>query len=122
MRRALQTVASLLLPAAILWVFHEWVRVNNTTVALALLLAVLLISTVWELAEALAASLVASLGFNYFFLPPVGELTIHDPQDFVAFSAFLITAAIASQLSAHARRRAADAEARRIEMQRLYAL
>ncbi|HEX3878301.1 MAG TPA: ATP-binding protein [Bryobacteraceae bacterium] len=122
MKRALQIGVSLLATAAILMFCHGVLRVNNTTVALTLLLAVLLISTLWGMAEALAASLLAALGFNFYFLPPVGKLTIHDPQDFVAFFAFLATATIASQLATHARRRAADAEARRVEMERLYAL
>jgi two-component system sensor histidine kinase KdpD len=52
----------------------------------------------------------------------VGKLTIQDPQNWVALAAFLVTAVTASQLSAHARRRAAEAEARRVEIERLYAL
>jgi two-component system, OmpR family, sensor histidine kinase KdpD len=52
----------------------------------------------------------------------VGKLTIQDPQNWVALLAFLVTAVTASQLSAHARRRAAEAEARRLEIERLYAL
>ncbi len=40
----------------------------------------------------------------------------------MAFGAFLVTAVTASQLSAYARRRAAEAEARRLEIERLYAL
>ena len=66
--------------------------------------------------------MAAVLGFNLFFLPPVGKLTIEDPQNWVALAAFLVTAVTASQLSAHARRRAAEAEARRVEIERLYAL
>jgi two-component system sensor histidine kinase KdpD len=96
--------------------------VNNTTVALTLLLAILGISAGWGLAEATAASLAAMLGFNFYFLPPVGKLTIDDPQNWVALGAFLMTAVTASQLSARARRRTADAEARRLEIERLYVL
>ena len=122
MKRALRVAASLSIVAAVIAFCRIAVHVNNTTVALALLLAVLFISSYWGVAEAIAASLLAACGFNFYFLPPVGELTIHDPEDFAAFSAFLITAAIASQLSAHARGRAAEAEARRAEIERLYAL
>ena len=59
---------------------------------------------------------------NLFFLPPVGKLTIQDPQNWVALVAFLVTAITASQLSARARKRAAEAEARRLEIERLYTL
>jgi two-component system, OmpR family, sensor histidine kinase KdpD len=101
----------------------DWgMRVNATTAALSLLLAILGISAQVGLAEAMVASVVAMLGFNVLFLPPIGKLSIQDPQNWVALGAFLVTAVTASQLSAHARRRAAEAEARRVEMERLYAL
>jgi len=120
--KAIRFAASLLIVAAILALYHLWIGVNNTTVALTLLLAILGISARWGLAEAIAASVAATLGFNIFFLPPYGQLTIADPQNWVALGAFLVTAVTASQLSAHARRRAADAEARRLEIERLYLL
>ena len=119
--KALRFAASLALVAAIIAVYRL-ITVNNTTVALTLLLAILGISAWWGLAEATLASVLAVLGFNFYFLPPVGKLTIQDPQNLVAFIAFLVTAATASQLSARARRRAAEAEARRLESERLYAL
>jgi two-component system sensor histidine kinase KdpD len=107
---------------AILFFYHWVVAVNATTVALSLLLAILAIATGWGLLEAIVASLVAVLGFNYFFLPPVETFTIADPQNWVALVAFLVTAMTASQLSARARRRAAEAEERRQEVEKLYAL
>jgi two-component system sensor histidine kinase KdpD len=97
-------------------------RVNPTTVALSYLVAILGIATGWGIVEATAASLVAVLCFNFFFLPPTGTFTIADPQNWVALVAFLITAITASQLSGRARRRELDAAARRHDMERLYAL
>jgi two-component system sensor histidine kinase KdpD len=97
-------------------------QVNPTTVALTYLIAILLIATTWGLAEAMTASIVAVLCFNFFFLPPVGTLTIADPQNWVAFVAFLVTAIIASQLSGRAKRREVDATARQRDLERLYAL
>jgi len=97
-------------------------HVNATTVALAFLLAILAIATWWSLPEAVLASVAAVLCFNYFFLPPVGTLTISDPQNWVALVAFLVTAVTASQLSTTAKRRAAEALQRRAEMERLYNL
>jgi len=119
--KALRFAASLALVAAIVAVYRL-LPVNNTTVALTLLLAILGISAWWGLAEATLASVLAVLGFNFYFLPPVGKFTIQDPQNLVAFLVFLVTAVTASQLSARARRRAAEAEARRLESERLYAL
>jgi two-component system sensor histidine kinase KdpD len=120
--KALRFAASVLIIAAILTLYRTLLPVNNTTVALTLLLAILGMSAGWGLGEATVASLVAVFGFNYWFLPPVGTLTIQDPQNWVALLAFLVTAVTASQLSAHGRRRAAEAEARRLEIERLYAL
>ncbi len=108
--------------AAILALYRTTLHVNNTTVALSLLLAILGMSARWGLAEATVASVAAVLGFNYLFLPPVGALTIQDPQNWVALLAFLVTAVTGSQLSARARQRAAEAEERRLEIERLYTL
>jgi two-component system sensor histidine kinase KdpD len=94
--------------------------INSTTVALALLLAVLFAAALWGSGPALLASVWGVLCFNYFFLPPVHTFTIADPENWVALAAFLITAVTAGALSARARRRAEEAEAGRREIERLY--
>jgi two-component system sensor histidine kinase KdpD len=93
-----------------------------TTVALTFLLAILGVASGWGLLEALVMSVVATLSFNFFFLPPFGTFTIEDPQNWVAFFAFLVTSLVASQLSASAKRRAVEATKRQLEMQKLYEL
>jgi two-component system, OmpR family, sensor histidine kinase KdpD len=98
------------------------IHVNPTTIALTYVIVVLLIATRWGIAESTVASLAAVLCFNFFFLPPVGTLTIADPQNWVALVAFLLTAIIASQLSGRARLRAVEALARQGDLERLYAL
>ena len=121
--KILRFAASILIVGATLGLYKlNLLQVNHTTVALTLLLAILGISARWGLAEATVASLLAVLGFNLLFLPPVGTLTIQDPENWIALIAFLVTAFTASQLSARARRRAAEAEERRLEIERLYAL
>ncbi len=85
-------------------------QVNNTTVALTLLLIVLSTATFFGRNPALLASFVAMLCFNYYFLPPVHTWQISDPQNLIAWAAFTITAIIAGELSAYARRRAHEAE------------
>ena len=121
-QRAVRLAASLAAVAAVVVLYTEVIRVNQTTVALTLLLVILGISARWGLVEATIASVAAMLGFNFYFLPPVGTLTIDDPQNWVALLAFLVTAVTASQLSTSARRRAAEAEARRRESEQLYSL
>src|SRR3954447_10416906 len=96
-------------------------HVNAATVSLALLLNVLFIATRWGSLPALAASIVATLCFNFFFLPPFGTFTIAATDNWIALLAFLATAVTAGQLSARAQRRAEEAEAGRREIERLYA-
>lgn len=95
---------------------------NNTTVALSYLLAILAIAAGWGLFEATIASLAATLCFNYYFLPPVGNFTIADPQNWVALFTFLAVAIVASRLSERARRKAREAIERQQETERLYTL
>jgi len=73
-------------------------------------------------AASAAASLAATACYNYFFLPPVGTWTIADPANWVALTTFLLASVVVSRLVARAQRRAADAEARRTEMEALYDL
>jgi K+-sensing histidine kinase KdpD len=95
-------------------------RLNSTTVALALLLVVLFAATGWGSRPALLAALLGVVCFNFFFLPPVYNFTIQNPQNWVALAAFLITALTVGELSARAKRRAEEAEAGRREIERLY--
>jgi two-component system, OmpR family, sensor histidine kinase KdpD len=101
---------------------YRIVRVNPTTVALSYVVAILLVATGWGIAEAMTASLVATVCFNIFFLPPVGTLTIADPENWVALVAFLLTAVVASQVSGRARKRTVEVLARQRDLERLYAL
>ena len=100
----------------------QWIALNPTTVGFVYFVSILLIATSWGLAEALTCSTLATLCFNYFFFPPVGEFRIEDPLNWVALFAFLITSVIASQLSERARRRTREALNRQTEMERLYAV
>src|SRR6516225_8232684 len=113
-------VAAILL-ISITFGYARLLHVNQTTVALSFLLAILAVSAVWGMVVAIFMSVCAMLLFNYFFLPPVGTFTIADPQNWVALGAFLITSLVASQLSARIRREADAAHARRREVERLYA-
>ena len=87
--------------------------VSTTTVALAYLIVVLLVATVWGRRPAMVASVLAMLCFNFFFLPPIYTFTIADPQNWVALAAFLVTAITAGDLSERAKRRAAAVGAAR---------
>jgi two-component system sensor histidine kinase KdpD len=109
--------------AAITAIYFEWLHVTNaTTVALSYLLVVLFVAASSRMWVAVTTSLVAMLCFNFFSLPPVGTLTIADPQNWVALFAFLAVGLVASRLSSLARDRQREALARRDEVSRLFDL
>lgn len=111
---------SLIAVTAIILLYRHVLHVNQTTVALSFLLAILAVSAVWGMAVSVLMSVVAVLAFNYFFLPPMGTFTIADPQNWVALFAFLITSITGSQLSSRIRKEADEAHRRRREVERLY--
>jgi two-component system sensor histidine kinase KdpD len=111
---------SIVIVSGIAFLYRQILQVNQTTVALTLLLAILAVSAVWGMAVSVFMSVVAMLVFNYEFLPPIGKLTIADPQNWVALGAFLVTSLVGSQLSARIRKEADEAIGRRRETERLY--
>ena len=116
---ALRLVLSLAILAAITFASAA-LGINPTTVGFAYLLVVLILASSWGFFEAAVASVAAALALNFFFLPPVGTLTIADPQNWVALFSFLTTSLIASRLSTKAKRRALDAVERQQDVERLY--
>ncbi len=119
-KSAIRVAASLAGVGALTLGAYRLIPVNATTAGFAYLLLILVIASEWGFVEAAAASVAATLAFNFFFLPPVGTLTIADPQNWVALFSLLITSLIASRLSAKAERRAQEAIARRGDLERLY--
>src|SRR5258708_1297810 len=106
--------------AGIAFLYRHVLLVNQTTVALTLLLAILAVSAVWGMVVSVFMSVVAMLVFNFEFLRPVGTITIADPQNWVALGEFLVTSIMGSQLSARIRKEADEAHSRRREIERLY--
>jgi two-component system sensor histidine kinase KdpD len=121
-RRTVRTLLALLIVAGITVFFRDALpRVNQTTVALSFLLAILAVSAVWGMTVSVLMSIAAIFAFNYYFLPPVGTLTVADPQNWVALFAFLVTSITGSRLSSRIRREADIANRRRREIEHLYA-
>ncbi len=120
--RTMRSLLALLIVAGITVFFRDALpRVNQTTVALSFLLAILAVSAVWGMAVSVLMSVAAILAFNYYFLPPVGAFTVADPQNWVALLAFLVTSITGSRLSSRIRREADIANRRRREIEHLYA-
>ena len=86
--------------------FTRVLTVNNgATVALTFLLVVLLVAATSRFWAAALTSLAALVCFNFFFIPPVGTLTVADPENWVALAAFLAVSLVGSNLSSAIRER-----------------
>lgn len=115
-RYAILTAAAL----GLVVLFRTVLHVNQTTVALAFLTLVLITASRWTLAYSVYLSVLCTLLYNFFFLPPVGRLTIADPQNWVALSVFLGSSILVGHLAERERQYAGKSEARRREVERLY--
>src|SRR5207237_4671934 len=118
--RIVGVAVSLAVFTCIIIFYRHVLHVNQTTVALSFLLAILAVSAVWGMAVSAFMSILAMLSFNYFFLPTVVTFTVADPQNWVALFAFLITSITGSQLSSRIHKEADEAHRRRREVERLY--
>jgi two-component system sensor histidine kinase KdpD len=80
---------------------------------------VLLISSVWGWRLGLVSALLSALAFNWFHIPPTGQLEIAADKDAVALVTFAIVALASSSLAEMARARAAEADRGREETERV---
>ena len=122
MKRQLWIVCRLVLAAALMWLTAYvclQVKAPRSTSAMTLLLGVLAIATLGDAVLGLVTAASATLAFSYYFIDVIGTLEITTLQGGINFAAMSLTALIGSQLSARAQRRAAEAEHRREEIERL---
>jgi K+-sensing histidine kinase KdpD len=82
---------------------------------------VLLIAAFWGLWLGLLTSLLSAAAFNWFHLPPLGQLDVAADHDLVALAVFAIVAIAGGALAGLARDRAAEAERGREEAARALA-
>ena len=69
---------------------------------------------------ALLASLLAFFTFDWFFVPPVGTLTVDSPSEYVALLTLLVTSVIIGQLVSRVRYRATEARRQQRQTELLY--
>jgi len=96
----------------------QFLDVRN--LALVFLMAVLTSAVMHGLRPALYSSVLGSLAFNFFFLPPRYTFTISDPESVLALFFFLGVAIIASNLTATVQRQATAARQRARTTEDLY--
>jgi two-component system, OmpR family, sensor histidine kinase KdpD len=90
-------------------------------VDLVFLTAVVGVAVRFGLLPSLFASVVGSLAFNFFFLPPVYTFTITDPANVAAFVFFIAVAIAVSHVAARGRSEAVVAQERVRSVESLYA-
>lgn len=113
-RSDVRTLAWALAAIAGLALVYEFVLhlSNATTIAVSFLLVVLVAATNAPVWVAAIVSVVATLTFNFLFIPPVRTFNVADSQNWVGLAAFLAVSLVASSLSATARAKAALATER----------
>lgn len=86
-------------------------RGNIANVGLLYLLPVMVAATRYGLRTGVVTSLVSSLAYNFFFIPPTHTFTIEDPQNIITVLVLLGVAIAGSQLASRLRDQALLAQA-----------
>lgn len=115
--------AGIIALGGVILTYTKALHVNNPLiVGFTFLLVVLVAAAAARFWAAATLSVLALLGFNFFFLAPVGTFYLSDPQNWVALFVFLAVSLVASNLSTAARARAQEATDRQHELARLFDL
>jgi two-component system, OmpR family, sensor histidine kinase KdpD len=112
-------ILAVALALAASWEIQPWTGVEN--VDLVFLTAIVAIAVRFGLFPSLFASALASLCYNFFFLPPIFTFTIADPTNIAALVFFIIMATLVSNVAARVRAQAVTAMARARTTDALYA-
>jgi two-component system sensor histidine kinase KdpD len=95
-------------------------QVNLANASMLYLLAVMATAVLYGRGPAILASLIAFLTFDWFFVEPLHQFTVSDPEEWVSLLLFLLTATVTGQLAAGQRQRAREAVQREREAVVLY--
>jgi len=118
-RAYLVALAAVAVALGVSALIKPWFGVEN--VDLVFLTAVVGVAVRYGLLPSLFASVVASLCYNFFFLPPIYTFTIADPTNIAAFVFFIIMAVVVSNVAARVRTQALVAVQRARTTESLYA-
>lgn len=117
-RRYALSVGGVLLATLVLTRLSADFQVTN--IALLYLLVVLLVATLIGMGPAILASVLAFLGFNFFFVEPLHSFRVTNPQDDLRLLTFLVVAVIGSSLAGRAREQANAAARAARELAAMY--
>jgi two-component system sensor histidine kinase KdpD len=97
---------------------RPWIGIEN--VDLVFLTAIVGVAVRFGLWPSLFASVIASLGYNFFFMEPLYTFTIADPTNVGAFFFFILMAVVVSNVAARVRTQAVAAMDRARTTEALY--
>ncbi len=120
--RVLSTLVAVLGIVTVSLLCFYVIHVNATVAATVLLLGVLVSGAYQELLEAVIASVTATLCLDYFFVPPIGSVSIGDPQGWIVLLVFLAVSLLATRLSTRLREQRDELILRQTEAEKLHAL
>jgi two-component system sensor histidine kinase KdpD len=93
--------------------FHDEIGLLNE--GLVLLILTLGVSATWGWRVGLFAALLTNVALNFFFIPPLHQLTVQEPQNVVGLLAFLFVSILGGSLLSRARTAAELAQRREAE-------
>lgn len=115
--RRIGAIASLVILVALTAFLAPFAGAGEVTaVTMVFLLFVLLASALWGYFVGLSSAVLAEFLVNFFFIPPLHTLTVHDAHNVVALVVFLAVAAVGASMLALLRRQLAAVDARRAEL------
>jgi len=97
-------------------------NIKVTAAGLVFLTLVVGFATRAGIAMSLYVALLCAISFDYYFLPPVHTFRLAGVQEWIEMLSFLVSSAVVGQLAERARRQTRQAQQRRDDVERLYAL
>ncbi len=116
--RVLGATGGVALAAALLL----WAHLDATAAGMLFLVAVVWFATRAGVWLSLYVALLCALAFNFFFLPPLHTLRLASVHEWIELLVFVLSSVLVGRVAELARRRAKDAEQRRVDVERLYTL
>lgn len=97
-------------------------NMKETAAGLVFLTLVVGFATRAGIGMSLYVALLCAVSFDYYFLPPVHTFLLAGVQEWIEMLSFLVSSLVVGQLAERARRQTRQAQQRRDDVERLYAL